>query len=99
MIEIYSWPTPNGHKVHILLEEIGCDYSVIPINIRKGDQFARNQSHQSQLQDSGDGRQRWPWRIADLDLQSRARSLCILPRRAVVSCRGKCASATKSSSG
>jgi GST-like protein len=39
MIDVYSWPTPNGHKVHILLEEIGCDYTVIPINIRKGDQF------------------------------------------------------------
>ncbi len=39
MIDVYSWPTPNGHKVHILLEEIGCDYTVIPVNIRTGDQF------------------------------------------------------------
>ena len=39
MIDVYSWPTPNGHKVHILLEEIGCDYSVTPVNIRTGDQF------------------------------------------------------------
>ncbi len=39
MIDVYSWPTPNGHKVHILLEEIGCDYSVFPVNIRAGDQF------------------------------------------------------------
>lgn len=39
MIDVYSWPTPNGHKVHILLEEIGCDYTVIPVNIRTGEQF------------------------------------------------------------
>ncbi|MGD9500886.1 MAG: glutathione S-transferase family protein [Methyloceanibacter sp.] len=39
MIEVYSWPTSNGHKVHILLEEIGCDYRVVPVNIRTGDQF------------------------------------------------------------
>lgn len=40
MIDVYSWPTPNGHKVHILLEEIGCKYRVIPVNIRKGEQFS-----------------------------------------------------------
>ena len=39
MIDVYSWPTPNGHKVHILLEEIGCDYRMNPVNIRTGDQF------------------------------------------------------------
>lgn len=40
MIDVYSWPTPNGHKVHILLEELGCDYRMIPINIRTGEQFS-----------------------------------------------------------
>ncbi len=39
MIEVWSWPTPNGHKVHITLEELGLPYKVIPINIGKGDQF------------------------------------------------------------
>jgi GST-like protein len=39
MIEVYSWPTPNGHKVHIALEELGLPYKVIPINIGAGDQF------------------------------------------------------------
>ncbi|HSQ05800.1 MAG TPA: glutathione S-transferase N-terminal domain-containing protein, partial [Burkholderiales bacterium] len=39
MIDVYSWPTPNGHKVHIMLEETGLDYRVHPINIRNGDQF------------------------------------------------------------
>jgi GST-like protein len=40
MIEVYSWPTPNGHKVHILLEECGLPYRAIPVNIGAGDQFS-----------------------------------------------------------
>jgi GST-like protein len=39
MIEVWTWPTPNGHKVHIALEELGLAYKVIPVNIGKGDQF------------------------------------------------------------
>lgn len=39
MIDVYTWPTPNGHKVHIMLEETGLPYNVIPININVGDQF------------------------------------------------------------
>src|SRR6218665_2744243 len=39
MIEVYSWPTPNGHKVHIMLEECGLPYKVHPVNIGTGDQF------------------------------------------------------------
>ncbi|MCX7136773.1 MAG: glutathione S-transferase N-terminal domain-containing protein, partial [Proteobacteria bacterium] len=39
MIDLYSWPTPNGHKVHIMLEECGLQYRVHGINIRAGDQF------------------------------------------------------------
>ena len=39
MIDLYTWPTPNGQKVHILLEELELPYKVIPINISKGDQF------------------------------------------------------------
>jgi len=43
MIDVYSWPTPNGHKVHIMLEEcglkLGRDWRVHPIDIAKGDQF------------------------------------------------------------
>ncbi|MBV9736469.1 MAG: glutathione S-transferase N-terminal domain-containing protein [Acidisphaera sp.] len=39
MIEVWSWPTPNGHKVHIALEELGLPYRVIPVNIGAGDQF------------------------------------------------------------
>lgn len=39
MIDLYTWPTPNGHKVHIMLEELELPYNVIPINIGQGDQF------------------------------------------------------------
>jgi GSH-dependent disulfide-bond oxidoreductase len=39
MIEVWTWPTPNGHKVHIALEELGMGYKVIPINIGAGEQF------------------------------------------------------------
>ncbi len=39
MIDLYTWPTPNGHKIHIMLEETGLSYRVIPIDIGKGDQF------------------------------------------------------------
>lgn len=38
-IELHYWPTPNGHKVTIMLEEVGLPYTVIPVNIGKGDQF------------------------------------------------------------
>ena len=39
MIEVYSWPTPNGHKIHIMLEECGLPYKAIPVDIGAGDQF------------------------------------------------------------
>jgi len=39
MIDVYSWPTPNGHKVHIMLEECGLSYKVHAIDIGAGDQF------------------------------------------------------------
>lgn len=39
MIDLYTWPTPNGHKVHIMLEECGLEYTVHPINIGAGEQF------------------------------------------------------------
>ena len=39
MIDFYYWPTPNGWKVSILLEELGVDYNTIFVNIGQGDQF------------------------------------------------------------
>ncbi len=40
MIDFYYWPTPNGWKVSIMLEECGFEYRTIPVNIGRGDQFA-----------------------------------------------------------
>ena len=39
MIEVYSWATPNGHKVHIMLEECALPYKVVAVDIGIGDQF------------------------------------------------------------
>jgi GST-like protein len=39
MIDLHYWPTPNGHKITIFLEEAGLDYSIVPVDIGKGDQF------------------------------------------------------------
>jgi GST-like protein len=39
VIEVHTWPTPNGHKVHIMLEECGLPYAVHPVDIGAGDQF------------------------------------------------------------
>ena len=43
MIDVHTWPTPNGHKVHIMLEECGLkrdrDWRALPVNIGTGDQF------------------------------------------------------------
>ena len=39
MIDLYYWPTPNGHKITMFLEEAGLDYTIRPINISAGDQF------------------------------------------------------------
>jgi GST-like protein len=39
MIEVHSWPTPNGHKVHVMLEECALPYKAIAVDIGKGDQF------------------------------------------------------------
>ena len=36
-IQVYTWPTPNGHKVHIMLEECKLPYTAIPVNIGTGD--------------------------------------------------------------
>ena len=38
-IEVFFWPTPNGHKITIALEEMGLDYVLKPVNIGAGDQF------------------------------------------------------------
>ncbi|MBN9014875.1 MAG: glutathione S-transferase N-terminal domain-containing protein, partial [Rhizobiales bacterium] len=39
MIDLHYWTTPNGHKITMFLEEAGLAYTIIPVNIGKGDQF------------------------------------------------------------
>ena len=39
MIDLHYWPTPNGHKVSLFLEEAGLDYTIKPVDIGKGTQF------------------------------------------------------------
>ena len=39
MIDLYYWPTPNGQKISVMLEECGLDYNTIPVDIGAGDQF------------------------------------------------------------
>ena len=39
MIDLYYWPTPNGNKITMMLEECGLDYTIHPIDITAGDQF------------------------------------------------------------
>ena len=38
-IELWYWPTPNGFKISIMLEECGLPYTMVPVNISKGEQF------------------------------------------------------------
>jgi GSH-dependent disulfide-bond oxidoreductase len=40
MIDLYTWPTPNGYKVSILLEELGLPYRVVPVDIGRGEQLS-----------------------------------------------------------
>ena len=42
MIDLYTWATPNGRKISILLEELKVDYKIIPVNIIKNEQFNIN---------------------------------------------------------
>lgn len=39
MIELHYWPTPNGYKITMFLEEVGLDYQIHPVDISAGDQF------------------------------------------------------------
>ena len=42
MIKLYSWSTPNGRKISILLEELGVNYTVYPVNLDRGEQFKKD---------------------------------------------------------
>jgi GST-like protein len=42
VIKLYTWGTPNGNKLHIMLEELALQYELIPVNLGKGEQRAPN---------------------------------------------------------
>ena len=65
MIDLYSWATPNGHKIHIMLEECGLSYRAHPVDIGQGDQFkaeflALNPNHRIPAITDSDGPDRKP---------------------------------------
>ena len=100
MIDLYTWTTPNGRKISIMLEECGLPYSVHPVNIGKGEQFApRVRRHQPEQQDPGDRRFRGAGRQAHhADGVGRDPDLLSAKKRAS-SCRGPTAAGTWRSSG
>ena len=70
MIDLHYWPTPNGKKVTILLEELGMPYKVMPCNIGKGDQFTKGvpedrseQPHAGDRRSCAEGRRRADRRV------------------------------------
>lgn len=42
MIDLHYWPTPNGYKVGLMLEECALEHRIYPVNIGQGDQFVRS---------------------------------------------------------
>lgn len=61
MYKLHYWPTPNGHKVTLMLEELGLPYEIVPVNIRTGAQFEpaflaiSPNNRMPALEDEGDG--------------------------------------------
>jgi GSH-dependent disulfide-bond oxidoreductase len=62
MIDLYTWPTPNGHKATIMLEEAGMEYRVHPVDIANSEQFAPDYEAINPNGNSHDRRSGWAWR-------------------------------------
>ena len=87
MIEVYSWATPNGHKVHIMLEECGLPYQAIAGGHRRRRAVqARVPGDQPEQQDPGHRRPRRARTASRSRCSSRARSCCTSPARPAASC-------------
>ena len=68
MIDLYTWTTPNGRKISIMLEELGLAYRVHKIDISKGDQFAPSyvaMNPNSKIPVIADSEAAMSWRIGD----------------------------------
>jgi hypothetical protein len=101
MIDLHYWPTPNGKKVTILLEELGMPYRIVPCNIGRGDQFTDGFL---KIEPRTTACPRWwttsPSAAAPRSACSnRVRSCCTWPRRRAVSIPRTFAAATRSTSG
>ena len=83
MIDLYYWPTPNGHKITMFLEEAGLEYRIVPVEHRQGRPVqAGIPGDLAEQPDAGDRRPRARRRRrADRRCSSRARSCSISPRR------------------
>ncbi len=99
MIDVYSWATPNGHKVHIMLEECGLPYRVHAVNIGAGDQFKpeflkispNNKIPAIVDQDGPDGQ--------PISLFESGPSCCTSPAKPASSCPRTCAASTRCCNG
>lgn len=100
MIDLHYWPTPNGKKVSIFLEETGTPYRLVPVNIGRGDQFKPdylrlNPNHRMPAivdHEPADGG-------GPLSVFEPARSSSTSPRRPANSGRRICAANTRSRNG
>ena len=101
MIDLHYWPTPNGHKITMFLEEIGLPYIIVPVNIGAGravqaglPQDRSEQPHARHRRPRPGGRRR-----ADLGLRVGRHPASISPRRPDASCRRMRAAGTRCSNG
>ena len=97
MIDLHYWPTPNGHKITMFLEEAGLDYRILPVDISAGDQFKPEflaispNNRMPAIVDRPAGR----WRAAVVGLRVRRHPRSTSPRRRAGSCRPICAGARR----
>ena len=81
MIDLYYWPTPNGHKITMFLEEAGLDYTIHPVDISAGDQFKPDfLAHLAEQPHAGDHRYR-AGRRRRTDQRVRVGRHPVVPRR------------------
>ena len=100
MIDLYYWPTPNGFKITIMLEECGLPYKIVPVNIGTGEQFKPDflkispNNRMPAIVDHEPADKGAPCRCS-----SPARSCNTSPKRPASSCPRTCAASTRCCSG
>ena len=99
MIEVYSWATPNGHKVHIMLEECGLPYRVHAVDIGAGDQFAADFLAISPNNKIPRSSTRMALTANQYRCSNRVRSCFTWPAKPASSCQTACAASLRCCSG